>query len=188
MPNDGAWDTKRRQASSGWGFRLRLERETDGDNWEVETLLDTAFGTGRRGLPSYRLRAGVDPVPELALVARDEHAEISGTIRFWPISVGSGEYEALLLGPIAVHPTRQGEGIGAWLIREGLDRACKAGWRFVVLVGDHAYYSRFGFKRCEGVSFPPPTDPARLLWLGIDGSGASLPLGSIGRWCPESFG
>ena len=156
---------------------MRLDLETKKDRWEVEALLDTAFGTGRKGLPSYRLREGVNPVPSLALVARDELGAISGTIRFWPIGVGGGRSEALLLGPVAVHPTRQGEGIGAWLIREGLERAQDAGWRHVILVGDLAYYARFGFSRCSEVDFPPPADPSRVLWLGLDGSGARPPKG-----------
>ena len=158
---------------------MRLDRETKKDWWVVEALLDTAFGTGRRGLPSYRLREGVDPVPGLSLVARDELGAISGTIRFWPIGVGGGRATALLLGPVAVHPTRQGEGIGAWLIREGLERARDAGWRHVILVGDLAYYARFGFSRCSEVGFPAPADPSRVLWLGLDGSGARPPKGAV---------
>ena len=165
---------------------MRLDRETEDDGWEVEALLDTAFGTGRKGLPSYRLREGVDPVPGLSLVARDELDVISGTIRFWPIGVGGRRFKALLLGPVAVHPTRQGEGIGAWLIREGLEYARGAGWRHVILIGDLAYYSRFGFSRCRGVGFPPPTDPSRILWLGLDGTEDGPLAGHVAKWSPGS--
>jgi predicted N-acetyltransferase YhbS len=56
-----------------------------------------------------------------------------------------GRAEALLLGPVAVHPTRQGEGLGAALIREGMARARADRWPRVILVGDAPYYGRFGF-------------------------------------------
>ena len=71
-----------------------------------------------------------------------------------------------MLGPIAVHPTHQGEGVGAALIREGLARARDASWERVMLVGDQPYYSRFGFVRLSGVEMPPPTNPERVLGLG----------------------
>ena len=37
---------------------------------------------------------------------------IAGAIRYWPVRVGAAGTPALLLGPVAVHPTRQGEGLG----------------------------------------------------------------------------
>jgi predicted N-acetyltransferase YhbS len=79
----------------------------------------------------------------------------------------------MLLGPVAVHPTRQGEGIGALLIQSGLDRAAVDGVERVLLVGDAPYYARFGFERLDGVEMPPPTNPDRVLgiwdWKGVQG-------------------
>jgi predicted N-acetyltransferase YhbS len=146
-------------------------REEQGDRWEVEALFDLCFAPGREALSSYRLRDGLPPVRDLCLVARDELGIIGGAIRFWPVRVG--RHEALLLGPVAVHPTRQGEGLGGALIREGLRRAGAARWPRVLLVGDEPYYGRFGFSRLEGVEMPPPTNPARVLghgdWAGVTG-------------------
>ena len=143
-------------------FRLQPETPADGD--EVEVLLDTAFGAGRTGLSSYRLREGVAPVAELCLLARDDYDSLAGAIRYWPVRIGPG-YPALLLGPVAVHPTPQGEGLGAGLIVETLERAAALGWTRIVLVGDEPYYGRFGFHRAlaQGLSFPPPVNEARLL-------------------------
>jgi predicted N-acetyltransferase YhbS len=70
-----------------------------------------------------------------------------------------------------VHPTRQGEGLGALLIRSQMHRG--ADWPRMLLVGDAPYYSRFGFTRLHGVEMPPPTNPDRVLgtgdWTGIAG-------------------
>jgi len=140
---------------------LDLRQEQPDDLWEVEALYDLCFAPGREMLSSYRLREGVDPVADLCLVARDAGGILGGAIRFWPVRVGGAD--CLLLGPVAVHPTRQGEGLGAFLIQEGLERAAALGWRRVLLVGDAPYYARFGFARAEGVQMPPPTNPARVL-------------------------
>ena len=83
----------------------------------------------------------------------------------------------LLLGPVAVHPTHQGEGLGALLIAESLNKAQSLGWARVMLVGDAPYYQRFGFEKLEGVIMPPPTNPDRVLgcelapgaWDGLTG-------------------
>jgi len=140
---------------------IGLKQETKDDWWEVEALYDLCFAPGREALSSYRLRDGVDPVAALSLVARDEDGILGGAIRYWPVRVGGAE--VLLLGPVAVHPTRQGEGLGGFLIRESLAVAVKVGWQRVLLIGDASYYGRFGFEQLNGVVMPPPTDPARIL-------------------------
>nr|WP_255596802.1 N-acetyltransferase [Cognatishimia sp. MH4019] len=123
------------------------------------------FAPGREALSSYRLRDGVPPVAELSRVARDDLGVLGGAIRFWPVRLGDAE--ALLLGPIAVHPTRQGEGLGGLLMQDSLAAAAAAGWARVVLVGDAPYYRKFGFRRLEGVKMPPPTNPERVLGLEL---------------------
>lgn len=138
-----------------------LTQETPDDWWEVEALYDLCFAPGREALSSYRLRDDVDPVADLSMVARDVDGILSGAIRFWPVSVAGKA--ALLLGPIAVHPTRQAEGLGGQLMRSSLEIARAAGWERVLLVGDAPYYSRFGFERLDGVIMPPPTNPDRVL-------------------------
>ena len=155
-----------------------LETEQADDWWEVEGLYDLCFAPGREALSSYRLRDGDDPVAGLSLVARDGDGILGGAIRFWPVQIGTAADKALLLGPVAVHPTRQGEGLGGLMIRAALDRATPLGWTRVLLVGDAPYYGRFGFTLRPGVLMPPPTNPDRVLglalqpgaWHGVSGS------------------
>ena len=83
---------------------------------------------------------------------------------------------------MAVHPTRQGEGLGRQLIETSLAAAEPLGWARVMLVGDAPYYGRFGFVRLDGVIMPPPTNPDRVLgramrpgaWDGVTGDVARL--------------
>ncbi|MEM6589100.1 MAG: N-acetyltransferase [Pseudomonadota bacterium] len=144
---------------------FQLTPETSDDWWEVEALYDLAFAPGREALSSYRLREGVARIADLSLVARDPDGILAGAIRFWPVLVGGAQ--VLLLGPVAVHPTYQGEGLGGYLILDSLDRARDLGWERAMLVGDAPYYGRFGFNRLEDVHMPPPTNPARVLGVAL---------------------
>ncbi|HRJ85594.1 MAG: N-acetyltransferase [Ignavibacteria bacterium] len=60
-------------------------------------------------------------------------------------------FKCLILGPIAVHPEHQRKGIGKALVNEGLERAKEVGFGAVIVVGDPAYYSAFGFKPAGGM-------------------------------------
>ena len=151
------WDGGRRM--------IDLRAETKEDWWEVEALYDLCFAPGREALSSYRLRDNVPPVTDLSLVARDADGILAGAIRFWPVCVA--QKHVLLLGPVAVHPTRQGEGLGDLLIRDSLARASALDWQRVMLVGDAPYYQRFGFSQLYGVEMPPPTNPERVLGVGL---------------------
>lgn len=144
---------------------LDLIPETKRDWWEVEALFDLCFAPGREALSSYRLRDDASPVAELCSVVRDKDGILGGAIRFWPVQINGRR--ALLLGPVAVHPTRQGEGLGEYLIRESLKRAADLNWRRVLLVGDAPYYGRFGFAPLKGIDMPPPVNPARVLGLAL---------------------
>ena len=158
----------------------RLTVEQDKDWWEVEALYDLCFAPGREALSSYRLRDGVAPVAGLSLVARDPGDVLGGAIRYWPVHVG--RWDALLLGPVAVHPTRQGEGLGGLLIRESLALAHGLGWTRVMLVGDAPYYRRFGFEKLQDVVMPPPTNPDRVLGQDLAPGAWQGVAGDVRRW------
>lgn len=153
------------------------------DHDQIEHLLDLAFGLDRRTKASYRLREGNQPEAGLSLVARDPEVGIAGTISFWPLVVGERGTPALLLGPLAVHPERQGLGIGLALMREGLARAKLLGHRLVLLVGDEPYYRRVGFRKLPKglMTLPGPVNPERFLYLELapgalsEASGLVLP-------------
>lgn len=144
---------------------ISLVEERPEDWWEIEALLDLCFAPGREMLSSYRLREGIAPVAELCLAARDGGGVLIGALRNWPVLAGGAE--ALLLGPVAVHPTHQGEGIGALLMHEAIARAAELGHERIMLVGDLPYYRRFGFARLADVEMPPPTNPERVLGLAL---------------------
>ncbi|MER5171727.1 N-acetyltransferase [Thioclava sp. GXIMD2076] len=152
----------------------QLDEENEADWWEVEALYDLCFAPGRTALSSYRLRDNVPKVSQLCLTLRQDGI-LAAVIRYWPILVSG--HRCLLLGPVAVHPTRQGEGLGGMLMHESLNEARRIGWERVLLVGDEPYYRRFGFWKIDDVIMPPPTNPDRVLalelvpgaWEGVTG-------------------
>lgn len=157
-----------------------LKAETEQDMHEVEALFDLCFAPGREALSSYRLRDDVPAVEGLSQVARDGEGVLAGAIRFWPVLVGGAA--TLLLGPIAVHPTRQGEGLAADLMRVSLADAARQGWARVMLVGDAPYYKRVGFAKLTGVTMPPPTNPERVLGCALVPGAWDGVTGDVTRW------
>ena len=144
---------------------ITLLQEKPDDWWEVEALFDLCFAPGRTALSSYRLRDDVDPVPQLCLTARDNDGILAGAIRHWPVDIDGKA--AVLLGPVAVHPTRQGEGLAGFLIFRAIEIATLLGWDRMMLVGDASYYGRYGFSKLDDVIMPQPTNPDRVLGLSL---------------------
>jgi putative acetyltransferase len=94
----------------------------------------------------------------LSLVA-EEGGQIVGHVLFSPGWIDETPVEGL--GPVAVRPERQGQGIGSVLIRAGLAALRQAGHRIVIVEGNPAYYLRFGFLDATPLGItcefnPPP--------------------------------
>jgi putative acetyltransferase len=81
---------------------------------------------------------------------------IVGHVCFSACGIVGSEEKLSLLGPLAVAPDWQRKGIGARLVREGLDRLKRGGVTQVQVLGDPAYYARFGFQPDDGVAPPYP--------------------------------
>jgi len=104
----------------------------------------------------------------LSLVAEVD-GRVVGHALFTHVSLG-GPYPAstaLGLGPLAVLPGFQGQGVGSALVRAGLDACREAGFTSVFLLGAPAYYSRFGFlpARDFGVHFQNDRDAFQVVEL-----------------------
>jgi putative acetyltransferase len=80
----------------------------------------------------------------VSLVA-EEGGRIVGHVAFSPVTIAAAA-DGLGLGPVAVLPEFQRRGIGGGLITCGLAAAERLGTGFVVVLGEPAYYGRFGFR------------------------------------------
>jgi predicted N-acetyltransferase YhbS len=157
---------------------LTIRTERPVDERAREALLEVAYGAERHRKPSCRLRKGRKPAEGLSLVAI-ERGRIIGTVRLWSVNAGRGR-PAMLLGPLAVHPDAQKRGIGAGLMRRALEEAAQRGHAAVLLVGDAAYYGRFGFsaEKTQALRLSG-ADPARLLAVELKADALAGAHGAI---------
>jgi predicted N-acetyltransferase YhbS len=146
---------------------VTVRNETPADVRARKALLDVAYGPARFKKPSERLRRGRLPADGLSLIATAA-GRVIGTVRVWNVALGGGR-PALLLGPLAVHPDWRSRGVGAALMQRALRNARLTGHRAVLLVGDTAYYARFGFSadKTGALTLPGLTEQHRLLGLEL---------------------
>jgi len=160
---------------------LRLLLEAKNDHIEVERLLDLVFTPRRKLLSSYQLRNSANKVDNLSYVIKDNSKKVVGSIRFWNVKVDNHSSRGLLLGPLAIHPIYQSEGLGEKLVLNGIEKAHSDNWNWIVLVGDLDYYSKFGFSKnpTRGISIRNSLDNSRLLGLDINDSFLEAAVGSL---------
>jgi putative acetyltransferase len=129
-------------------LKIRLEIPSDASG--IHALLVEAFPTAAEADLVARLRADGDIV--FSLVAEADDC-LAGHVLF---SRMTAPFRALGLAPVAVVSRWRGQGIAARLIQEGVARAGSAGWEAVFVLGDPAYYSRFGFDAASAAGFQSP--------------------------------
>lgn len=129
-------------------------RESKPDELEGLDGLYCAAFPGEDLLPL--VRALLQDVPGvLSLVATIDSAVV-GHIVFTPCRIADGPQNVALLGPVAVAPGRQRQGIGTALILAGHERLARAGVARIFTLGDPAYYGRHGFAPETLVAPPYP--------------------------------
>jgi putative acetyltransferase len=90
------------------------------------------------------------------------------------------------LAPLAVRPTFQRRGIGATLMRAALERAARAGYGFVCLLGDPSYYGRFGFRTAATFGLACQFDAPAEAFMAVElAPGALAGVSGTVRYLPE---
>lgn len=140
-----------------------IREETAADAEAAADVICAAFGRTDEARLVETLRQDGDA--EIALVAVDD-GQIAGHVMF---SRMTAPFPALALGPVSVLPRKQVLGIGGALIGAGLDRARAGGWRGVFVLGDPAYYRRFGFDTALAAGFASPYAGSHFMALALAG-------------------
>lgn len=163
---------------------ITFDQEQLQDSADVEALLDAAFGPERAEKSSHTLRENSPAIPYLSRVARVD-GTVAATVRFTPVNIvdrlfGRG-LNALLLGPLAVSPDCQGLGLGSAMMNHALELVDTSGYETIILVGDLAYYERFGFASCMPrlVTMPGGRDAHRLLVRSKSGASELPMIGAV---------
>ena len=125
--------------------RVVIRSEQPGDSDAIGQVHRAAFPTDMEARLVEKLRQSGRLW--LSLVAEDASG-IIGHIAFSPVRIeGNNEpTPGVGLAPVAVRPDYQRQGIGSWLICEGLSACKQTGFGFVVVLGEPAYYHRLGFE------------------------------------------
>ena len=147
--------------------------ETSADLVAIRSLHDLAFGQPTEGALVDALRENGDIVFSLLAV---ERGRVAGHVVF---SRMQAPFRALGLGPIAVLPARQRKGLASRLIETGLGLGEAHGWDAVFVVGDPAFYRRFGFTPEQASGFQSPYAGAYLMALCLAEGGLPMTIGRI---------
>jgi putative acetyltransferase len=117
-------------------------------------------------------------LPELSMVA-ERDGEVVAHALLSRVTVGPDARPALSLGPVAVRPAHQNEGLGTAVVRAALDTARAAGETLVVVLGEPAYYGRFGFTAADryGLTAPWSGSPywQALAWAEVEPGEVAYP-------------
>ena len=150
---------------------LAVRDEAAGDGPAIAALHAAAFAPipysdGSEPAIVARLRAAGDLALSLVAV---EGGAVVGHAAFSPVEISDGSAGWFGLGPVAAAPARQRAGIGTALITAGLERLRARGAGGCVVLGDPAYYGRFGFRALAQLRYPGPP-PAAFQALVLAGA------------------
>ncbi len=146
---------------------MSIRAATPRDREAIRLVEEHAFGQqAEAGLVDALVAAG-DAVLELVA---SEDGQVVGHILFSRLHVrqGGADFAAVALAPLAVAPSFHGTGIGGALVREAHIRLKEAGETLSVVLGDPAYYGRFGYAHERAAGFDSEYQGAALQALAWD--------------------
>jgi len=139
---------------------IEIRHEQQQDIQTIEALTQAAFLNEQHSSHTEQFivnQLRKDGQLTISLVAL-EQGVVVGHVAVSPVRISSGETDWYGLGPISVWPEQQGQGIGSQLMGAALEQLKQLGANGCVLLGDPAYYNRFGFKSYPDLVLPdvPP--------------------------------
>lgn len=133
-----------------------IRPETEADHEAIHRLVTVTMRANEAELVEL-IRGSENYIPDLTLVAEDVE-QIVGYALFSYVSLeGMARQPVLALAPLCVRADRQRQGVGSTLVRAGLDRADRQAAPLVTVLGDPAYYRRFGFEPSRRYGIEPPS-------------------------------
>jgi putative acetyltransferase len=150
---------------------MQIEPEAPHRESAIRALLLEAFPTAVEADLVEQLRRDGDLVISRAAIVDES------VVGYAALSRMTAPMRALGLGPLAVTGGRQRQGIGASLIRKCIADAKAAGWQAIFVLGDPAYYGRFGFSTSAAERFETPYAGPYFMVLSL----SAEPLVGAGR-------
>lgn len=171
---------------------ITIRQEKQKDFKQIYHLVKVAFeaakvSNGKEQDFVNQLRSSVNYIPELALVA-EQNNNLIGHVMLSKnyINYNNSKSETLLLAPLSVILEHRTQGVGSRLIKVSFELAKGMGYKSVVLVGDPAYYGRFGFRKSVDFGIRPLQDIPEVYVLACELVPGALNeiSGTIDFWAP----
>jgi putative acetyltransferase len=149
-----------------------IRREQDGDEAAIAQVITTAFASAERSAGTEagivaRLREELEL--EASYVAVTASGSVVGHVAFSPVTIDGEACGWYGLAPLAVLPDWQRRGIGAALVEAGLEDLRRIDAAGCVVLGEPAYYARFGFAHEPALAYPGASEPAYFQRLVLGG-------------------
>ena len=143
-----------------------VRAETDSDRDHIRRVIDEAFGDTTTSRIVDGIWASDRFVPELSLVAESGGQTLGHVISSY-VDLVPGTRRVLQVGPLAVAPSHQRQGIGTALMQETVRIADERGEPLLLIEGSPKYYGRFGFTRADehGIEMPPESHGPQFFML-----------------------
>jgi putative acetyltransferase len=151
------------ESSPAYNAPMIIRKEEPGDRATIHVVVRAAFGRTDEAVLVDRLRADGDRV--VSLIAVDD-ASLVGHVM---LSRMKAPFQALGLAPLSVRPDRQKSGIGSSLVREALTQARQGRFEAVFVLGDPAFYGRFGFRSEPASGFTSRYAGPHLMVVALNG-------------------
>lgn len=148
---------------------VTVRPERTGDGAAINDVIVHAFGRTDEARLVAQLRQDGDAA--ISLVAIDGDAVIGHVL----LSPMSAPFRAVGLAPLSVAPVHQRRGVGAALVNAAIAQARHDGWSAIFVLGDPAYYGRFGFRADLAIGFLSPYAGPHFMALPLAGP---LPVAS----------
>jgi len=161
---------------------IEIREERADDIAAVRDLNRRAFGQDQESNIVDALRANGAALLSLVATLNDQ---VVGHIMYSPVSV-TGNVSGTALGPMAVLPEHQRQGIGSKLIEAGNRKLKDAGCPFIVVVGHADYYPRFGFRPASEHGIKCEWDvPDNVFMLLVIDEAKMAGVAGLAKYMPE---
>jgi len=146
---------------------ISIRQETHQDTDAIRRVNEEAFGQNEEAGIVEKLRNRRALTLSLVAVQDDE---VVGHIAFSPVKIESetSRFEAISLAPMAVLPDYQRKGIGARLVRTGLEECRRLGHEIVVVLGHPEYYPRFDFVPAKAIGIDCEFEVPDEAWMLLE--------------------
>jgi predicted N-acetyltransferase YhbS len=176
---------------------IKLRQENPSDYIELSKAImdayaDVPYSNHKEQDMVARLRKSDAFIPQLSILAHDEHGTIAGHVLLTKIEIANKGiiYKALALAPLSIRPSYQNKGVGKLLVLESHRVAKSMGYNFIVILGIPNYYPKFGYQLASkyDIKFPIKIADTNALIIALNGADYSTITGGTVIYSKEFFG